>query len=136
MMMLLEKSWIRIMVVKPPSARPENFCTSAIVPSTSETSSIIPPSTVTSCMGAAENEAILSTAYFASAGVDHLELPPARFCTSKGMLTVLKPIHAESARKKAFRSRMLMRTLTAFRSSSLKSEAFAMSMPVARLMRE
>ena len=45
---LLENSWIRMTVVKPPNACPNSFCTRAMPPNTREASSMSAPRMVTS----------------------------------------------------------------------------------------
>ena len=53
------KSWIRITVVKPSNACPENFWISDTAPSTADTRKVITPSMDTSCIGAAEKDVML-----------------------------------------------------------------------------
>ena len=68
-------------VVNPPRATPDIFCTSAIMPSTNATASMMKPSTVTICSGAEEKELIFVSAYLMSDFVDHLLTPSVRSCT-------------------------------------------------------
>lgn len=91
------------------------------------------PSSDTICMGAEENEVILEAAYLIRDQVDHLDSPMVRSLTSNSMVVEVNPIQEESARKKAFFSFMFSKALTAFRSSSLKSDALDISISVIRL---
>lgn len=134
--MLLENSCKIITVVKPPRATPIIFCTSATMLMTTETISMTAPRKVTICIGAVEKEVIFRRAYFVSAAVDHLDSPAVRSCTSKVTDVVLKPIQEDIARKKAFFSCIRTSTSTAFRSSSLKSDALDILNPVAAPIRE
>ena len=82
-MMRLPRNSSRMMtVVKPPRAMPMNFCTSAITPITSETSSVSAPKIVTRCSGRAVKAVIFDTAYFISDHVDHFDSPAVRSRTS------------------------------------------------------
>ena len=53
---------------------------------------MITPSTVTTCIGAVENEEILLSAYLTRDKVDHLDSPASLSCTSNSTEVVLKPI--------------------------------------------
>src|SRR5699024_1178353 len=103
-------------------------------PSTREIRSMIRPRRETICIGAAEKEEILETAYLISDQVDHFVSPTSRSRTSNSTEVVLNPIQEDRARKKAFFSRIFKRAFTAFRSRSLKSEARDISTFVRRLM--
>ncbi len=72
------KSSSSITVVKPPSAAPENFCTSAMMPNTTAQTRVTAPRIVTMWSGAEDYDEMLVRAYSLSDFVDHLLSPAVR----------------------------------------------------------
>ena len=131
MIMLPMMSSSMMTVVNPSTARPDNFITSVCMISTIENKKNTMPHTVTTCIGKDEYDAIEFSANLTSARPDHLDRLPRRSSTSKHTLSVLKPVQPDIARKNVWLSGMSCSTATTFASSSLKSDALFISIPVA-----
>ena len=125
----------KITVVNPSSAVPVKYRYRDWMPSMTEAKNITKPNRETNCMGAPEKEVMFWTAYLVRLHTDHLETPISRSCTSNGRIVVLNPTQEDRARKKGARSGMIKSASIALRSSSLKSEARDISIPVALLIR-
>ncbi len=111
-------------MVKPSTAVPEKYRNNASIVKPKAGINMNHPKMVTTCSGAPEKEVMLRSAYFTRLQKLHLEVPISRSCTSKGIWIVLNPTQEDKARKNGVRSGISRRASTAFRSRSLKSEAF------------